>query len=265
MRSDKIQKSHWGVEEHPPVELLRQYEEGVLSSALSHELERHLMDCELCEDVLGGMALTDRNHTEQAKHRILQRIRIRLRKKKKLQVLHGLVDWRVAVAVLMMFCSLGLLLFFHYTRTMTDDTTSTPSAGLPGEVLPPSPEELLARTIDSALVLEIQAPPPAASHNLPSSTTQPKAEADRYSPLQQVQVTGRVLSPTGAGIQGVRILMKGTVLGTYTDQAGNFALEVPASLRTLVLSRPGYETKEADLGKLNSEVVIRMQESDVKR
>ena len=172
MRSDKLQKTSWGVDGHPSTELLRQYDEGVLSDALNNELERHLIDCELCDDILTGMALADRGRTQQAKTRILQRIRIRLRRHRKMALpLHVLGDWRVAVAVLMMFCSMGLLLFYYYTRSMQDKTASS-IMGYDGAVVPPSPEELLARTIDSALVLEIPAPPPAAVHQMPARPDQ---------------------------------------------------------------------------------------------
>jgi hypothetical protein len=241
MRTDKLQKTDWGVDGHPSTELLRQYEEGVLSGVLSHELERHLMDCELCEDILTGMTLTDRSQTQQAKTRILQRMKIRLRKHRKMAMpLHVLGDWRVAVAVLMMFCSLGLLLFYYYTRSMQEQAASS-LAGYDSAGLPPSPEELLARTIDSALVLEIQAPPRSAVHQLPV-----KSDQATVSPEGEI-VQGMVVSADGQGIAGVRIQVQGTSLNVTTETSGSFRIRVPKGRHTLRFSSPGYKVAQQEV------------------
>lgn len=249
MRSDKLEKSSWDLEQHPSTETLRQYEEGILSSALSNELERHLMDCEMCEDILSGMALADRNRTQQAKNRILQRIKARLRKnRRRPKALHGLGDWRVAVAVLMMFVSLGLLLFYHYTRSVADQK----KAVYPGGILPPTPEELLARTIDSALVIEIPAPPPATSHVIPAS----QAAVNR-------QLTGQIVSADGQGIAGALVQWKGTDRATRTNAAGDFRLEVLPGNHTLVISADGYSQQEIRIEKNHSPISVSMEKANV--
>lgn len=258
MRSDKIQTGTWREDQHPSTELLRQYEEGILSAALSNELERHLMDCELCEDILTGMTLVDRSRTEQAKTRILQRLRNRLRKsRRRAPALHGLGDWRVAAAVLMMFCSLGLLLFYHYTQSVSEEK----AALLASENQPPSPEELLARTIDSALVLDIQAPPPAAIYKLPVVSSQPERvfQEDAQTVAEQM-VSGRVYNTNGDGLSAVRVLVKGTALGGTTDAAGNFSIQVPPSRDTLVFTAPGYRTVEVKLDKSATPLHVQLQE-----
>ena len=40
----------WEQGDHPSVELLEQYHGGTLPNALHHQLERHLLDCDLCSD-----------------------------------------------------------------------------------------------------------------------------------------------------------------------------------------------------------------------
>lgn len=115
-KDDQI--TSWGAVDHPSVELLRQYEEGTLPSHIDHKLERHLLDCELCTDVLQGIALTDRTRTRSSVYKIGQRIKNRLRKQRKRTILHGLSDWRIVIALLMLGCLLGLLLFFLYMRSL---------------------------------------------------------------------------------------------------------------------------------------------------
>ncbi|MBD1396363.1 carboxypeptidase-like regulatory domain-containing protein [Pontibacter sp. JH31] len=247
MRSDKIANSHWGLDQHPSTETLRQYEEGILSSALSNELERHLMDCELCEDILSGMALADRNRTQQAKNRILQRIRTRLRKnRRRPRALHGLGDWRVATAVLMMFVSLGLLLFYHYTRSVTEEKR----AAYPGGILPPTPEELLARTIDSALVLDIPAPP-VATRNRPDA----QAVANRY-------LLGQIVSANGTGIADAMVQWKGTDQSTRTNAAGNFRLELVPENHALLISATGYIPQEIKAAQVYHPIKVTMVPSN---
>ncbi|MHC2990310.1 TonB-dependent receptor [Pontibacter sp. HJ8] len=255
MRNDKIQKSNWGADGHPSTELLRQYEEGILSSALSNELERHLMDCELCEDVLTGMTLVDRTRTQQAKSRILQRIRTRLRRQRKSSLaLNVLADWRVAVAILMMFCSLGLLLFYHYTTTIAEQKSGH-SALKSGQILPPSPEELLARTIDSALVLEIQAPPPAPVYDLPAKSA---ASATDFT-ADKKTVGGRVLSNGGEPLPDVLVQVKGSTISTLTDRSGNFRFQLPQDRHALLFSLPGFKPQEIAIGSSSQAITVRLE------
>ncbi|SIR00136.1 carboxypeptidase-like regulatory domain-containing protein [Pontibacter lucknowensis] len=226
MRNDKIQISEWGLEEHPSVELLRQYEEGTLPPATNYELEKHLLDCEMCEDILTGMSLSDRERTRQSRYRIWQRVRTRLRRKHRPRALHGLADWRVALGLLMMFCSLGLILFYHYTRTAAQEKAAMQAA----EILPPSPEELLARTIDAALVLDIPAPP--ASNHLESS--RPQAE---------FSLQGQVLDTRGQGIGLATVQVQGSPWQTSCDEQGFFRLPLDAGSYTLLVSSAGYATQ----------------------
>jgi len=117
MPSNRDEVIKWSSEEHPSIELLRQHEEGTLPKEMEHELEKHLLDCELCTDVLEGIALTDRQRTRGNVYKISQRIRTRIRKNRKKTIMHGLSDWRVVVAIVLLFCLLALLVFFYYVRS----------------------------------------------------------------------------------------------------------------------------------------------------
>ncbi len=66
-------------------------------------------------------------------------------------------------------------------------------------------------------------------------------------PLQQPQkkeLSGTVKDPKGLLLPGVTVMVKGTTLGTITDNEGNFRLSVPVDAKTLVFSFVGMKTQE---------------------
>ncbi|MBL7697166.1 MAG: carboxypeptidase-like regulatory domain-containing protein, partial [Chitinophagaceae bacterium] len=75
--------------------------------------------------------------------------------------------------------------------------------------------------------------------------------------VADIRVTGKVTSPTGEGIPGVSVSMKGSSVGTSTDAAGNFALTVPDQA-TLVFSSVGFETQEVPVnGRATLDVTLK--------
>jgi len=76
------------------------------------------------------------------------------------------------------------------------------------------------------------APVAALAHPLP-----PRAVAEW--PL-----TGRIVSPSGDGLPGVTVVLKGTTRGTTTGPDGSFILNAPEAAGTLVFSFIGYQTQE---------------------
>ena len=69
--------------------------------------------------------------------------------------------------------------------------------------------------------------------------------------LAQIRViTGTVTSSVeGEGpIAGVSVTVVGTTLGTYTDMAGKYSLNVPENARTLTFSFIGMKTREEEIG-----------------
>ncbi|MFD2247806.1 energy transducer TonB [Pontibacter ruber] len=104
----------WDREDHPSTELLRQYQEDALPDALSHQLERHLLDCDLCTDVLEGLVVSDAGKTRSALRHINQHIAARTRKKKRKPLPLYLTDWRVAAALFLVLCSTLLVFYYNY-------------------------------------------------------------------------------------------------------------------------------------------------------
>src|SRR5687767_826843 len=68
-------------------------------------------------------------------------------------------------------------------------------------------------------------------------------------------IGGRVVSETGQGLAGASISVKNTALGTRTDSAGNFTLQVP-TVATLVVSYVGYAAQEIPIGRDQTDVQI---------
>lgn len=80
--------------------------------------------------------------------------------------------------------------------------------------------------------------------------------------LAQSTVTGKVTTGNGETLPGVSIVVKGTLVGTTTDAAGSFSLNLPSGSDVLVFSFIGYKTIEAPLnGRTSINVTL---EEDVK-
>jgi hypothetical protein len=70
--------------------------------------------------------------------------------------------------------------------------------------------------------------------------------AARRAPAADTPVSGTVLDEKGAGLPGVTVVLKGTTIGTTTDENGRFSLRVPEGTAspTLVISFIGYVRQE---------------------
>lgn len=64
----------------------------------------------------------------------------------------------------------------------------------------------------------------------------------------QTTVTGTVTDESGTAIQGATVLVKGTTIGTYTDENGNYSLSVPEDATMLIGTYVGKKTTEMPVG-----------------
>jgi len=71
-----------------------------------------------------------------------------------------------------------------------------------------------------------------------------EASLDR---LQDIPVSGRVISSEGNAVAGVSVVVKGSRIGTTTDANGNYNLTVPDDA-VIVFSSVGFETQEVAVG-----------------
>jgi TonB-linked SusC/RagA family outer membrane protein len=142
-------------------------------------------------------------------------------------------------------------------KTTADTASSTPAVK-PTQDFDPLVKP--AAKPDSAA--QPQATTPAAGANTPDSTrqqTQPAQPAAQTPDSNNVMpaaqpsaelganpksVSGKVLDEKGAGLPGVRVLVKNTQIVSETTPEGTFAMKVPARGATLVFSSIGFSSQE---------------------
>ena len=64
---------------------------------------------------------------------------------------------------------------------------------------------------------------------------------------QDITISGNVQDEKKRPMPGANVLVKGTTIGTTTDDAGNYTLKVPKDSKTLIVSYLGYDNKEFDI------------------
>jgi iron complex outermembrane receptor protein len=75
-----------------------------------------------------------------------------------------------------------------------------------------------------------------------SETGDPQRADIKTQQANALSITGHVISDLGEDMPGVNVVLKGTTIGTVTDAAGRFTIEVAEATGTLVLSFIGYLT-----------------------
>ncbi len=73
--------------------------------------------------------------------------------------------------------------------------------------------------------------------------------------FQDIKITGKITGANGEPLSGVSVSLKGSTIGTTTDNNGNFTLTVPEK-GTLVISYIGYQSQELPV---NSQSVINIK------
>lgn len=82
---------------------------------------------------------------------------------------------------------------------------------------------------------------------------------------QDVTITGKVLDDKKQPLPGATILVKGTTLGTTSDDAGNYTIKVPTTAKVLIISYLGFDNREVaiDPAKGNSVVNVNMASAEI--
>ena len=87
-----------------------------------------------------------------------------------------------------------------------------------------------------------------------------KKSANQLSPVsaeQQKVVSGSVKDKNGESIPGTSVTVKGTTIGTITDNDGNFRLSIPEDAKTLAFSFVGMISQEVAIsGKTSFDIVL---------
>ncbi len=80
----------------------------------------------------------------------------------------------------------------------------------------------------------------------------------------KIDVNGKVLDETGVGLPGVSVKVKGTNIGTFTDNNGNFSLKNVDDNATLIIIYVGYTPKEVNVnGKTALNIRLVPQSNDL--
>lgn len=72
--------------------------------------------------------------------------------------------------------------------------------------------------------------------------------------LDKTEIKGQVKDESGYPVTGASVKIKGTKQGTVADTAGNFSLKDIQTPVTVVVAAVGYEAKEVQIAKRNSDV-----------
>jgi TonB-linked SusC/RagA family outer membrane protein len=77
---------------------------------------------------------------------------------------------------------------------------------------------------------------------------------------QQQTVTGKIKDSAGEALTGVNVVLKGTMIGTISDMAGNFSISVPDLTGTLVFTFIGYTPQEVAINNRRTFDVVLAEE-----
>jgi TonB-linked SusC/RagA family outer membrane protein len=78
---------------------------------------------------------------------------------------------------------------------------------------------------------------------------------------QKIEVKGKVTDEKGGGLPGVSVKLKGSNIGTMSDNGGNYALSLPDGPGTLIFTFIGFTTQEIPLnGRTTINVILKEED-----
>ena len=80
---------------------------------------------------------------------------------------------------------------------------------------------------------------------------------------QQKTISGKITDDSGESVIGANVQVKGTSVGTISDENGNFTLTVPENGKTLVVSFIGFTTLELPIDKTSFEITLKENLSEL--
>ncbi|RNI21988.1 carboxypeptidase-like regulatory domain-containing protein [Rufibacter latericius] len=141
----------WDSEEHPSLDVLRQYQTGDLSAHLSHQIERHLVSCELCSDLVEGMSLSQPTRVKSAVRETRGRLKDLLAQKKRKRRVFQWPIWQTAAVILVLLFAIGEVVYHQYfAKPESQKGQSTETTGtwrLTGQVVDASGKALSNATV----------------------------------------------------------------------------------------------------------------------
>ncbi|MGV3640080.1 MAG: zf-HC2 domain-containing protein, partial [Adhaeribacter sp.] len=128
---------------HLSLDLLRRYQQGALPGPEEHRVERHLLDCDLCSDVLAGMEIQNAGQTTAAVQQINRRVAAAgQRSGARVIPLFSRRNLVAAAALLLLLCSGALVLLYNLQQAQQQQQQA-PLAGVQsGQQTPDGPAVL---------------------------------------------------------------------------------------------------------------------------
>lgn len=114
MNSNHHLEQDWGPEGHPSLEVLRGYQSERLSPEQTHQVERHLVSCELCSDLVEGMEMAQATKVYKAVKETRGRVQHYLAKKKRKRRFFVWSAWQTAAILLILLFCLALMVYHFY-------------------------------------------------------------------------------------------------------------------------------------------------------
>ncbi|GGK85438.1 carboxypeptidase regulatory-like domain-containing protein [Rufibacter glacialis] len=132
----------WETEEHPSLEELRHYQSGDLSAPQRHQIEQHLVSCEMCADLLEGMHLAQPARVARAVRETRGRLKNLLAQKKRKRKAFHLPLWQIIALLFVLVFALAEVVYHHYfNRPASHSAPQTQETTVPwklkGKVLSP--------------------------------------------------------------------------------------------------------------------------------
>ena len=70
-----------------------------------------------------------------------------------------------------------------------------------------------------------------------------------------INISGKVQNTIGEALPSAIVRVENTSLGTYSDNEGNYILQLPRGRHTLIISLLGYSTLKYELNSRKNEVI----------
>ncbi|GAA4295142.1 hypothetical protein [Nibribacter koreensis] len=146
MNSNHHLEQDWGPEGHPSLEVLRGYQSERLSPEQTHQVERHLVSCELCSDLVEGMEMAQATKVYKAVKETRGRVQHYLAKKKRKRRFFVWSAWQTAAILLILLFCLALMVYhFYFAPTAPGKQNQPPKTQIsieqtvsPTSVVPPA-------------------------------------------------------------------------------------------------------------------------------
>jgi len=115
-------------EPHLSVDKLYQYLDGKLPADASHQVEQHLLDCDLCADALEGLSLVPQSEAELALFDINRFVKKRSQRPKKNSILHDIKNWGLIAAILFLLVFSAVVVWYQVNQSASESPSPTPPA-----------------------------------------------------------------------------------------------------------------------------------------